>query len=380
MSGGVDSSVAAYLVREAGYEVTGATMRLYDNETIGIPSEKTCCSIDSWNDACDVANRLGIGYIIYDMRGEFRKEVMDRFVCAYENGQTPNPCIDCNRYLKFESLYKLCVSDLEKVGAVVDGSEASSRDADASADKVMIATGHYARIEFDEESGRYMMRKAADLSKDQTYVLYNMTQDQLSRTLFPLGELTKPEVRKIAESMSFATAHKKESQDICFVPDGNYGAFIEGYTGRTYPPGDFVDEDGNVMGRHKGIINYTIGQRKGLGLALKKPAYVQKIDTERNCVVLGDNEHLFKRELEAEDFNWLSIAEPEGEIRGLARIRYKHHEAPATITPLPADPKTGKPRVKIVFDEPQRAITSGQAVVVYGGENGDYVLGGGVIK
>ncbi len=392
MSGGVDSSVAAYLVREAGYEVTGATMRLYDNETIGIPSEKTCCSIESWNDACDVANRLGIGYIIYDMRGEFRKEVMDRFVCAYENGQTPNPCIDCNRYLKFESLYKLSVKDLETVGAVVDGSKAASEAADGadcsgdskcnvpSTDKVMIATGHYARIEYDEESGRYMMRKAVDLSKDQTYVLYNMTQEQLSRTLFPLGELTKPEVRKIAESMSFATAHKKESQDICFVPDGDYGAFIEGYTGRTYPPGDFVDEEGNVMGTHKGIINYTIGQRKGLGLALKKPAYVQKIDTVNNCVVLGDNEHLFKKELYADDFNWLSIAEPAEEIRGLARIRYKHHEAPATITPLDPDSETGKPRVKIVFDEPQRAITSGQSVVVYGGENGDYVLGGGIIR
>ena len=352
MSGGVDSSVAAYLVREAGYETTGATMRLFDNETIGIES-KTCCSLSSIEDACAVANKLGISYAVYDMRPDFRHEVIDRFVSAYEHGSTPNPCVACNKYLKFDRLYELASRDL-----LTDGES-----------ELYIATGHYAVIE-RSAGGRYMLRKGQDVSKDQSYFLYDLTQEQLSRTLFPLGSMTKSEVREIAESQGLVTAKKRESQDICFVPGGDYASFIRGYTGHEYPQGDFVSTDGTVLGTHKGIIKYTIGQRKGLGLALKKPAYVLDIDTGRNRVILGDNEDLFTRELTAGDFNWVSTAPPQGNIRAMARIRYRHHEAPAEIIPISGD------TVRINFDEPQRAITRGQSVVVY---DEDYVLGGGII-
>lgn len=365
MSGGVDSSVAAYLVREAGYDVTGATMRLFDNETIGI-TDKTCCSLSSIEDACAVANKLGIGYVVYDMRPDFRREVIDRFVSAYEHGATPNPCVACNKYLKFDRLYELSASDL------LESNEGSEGSPDSLADRppLSIATGHYAVIE-KSPAGRFMLRKGADPGKDQSYFLYDLTQEQLSRTLFPLGSMTKPEVREIAESLGLVTAKKRESQDICFVPGGDYASFIRGYTGRNYPPGDFVSTDGSVMGRHKGIINYTVGQRKGLGLALKKPAYVLRLDTDNNQVILGDNEELFTRELVCEDFNWVSMAAPQSDIRASARIRYRHHEAPAVIIPLSEN------SARIVFDEPQRAITRGQSVVVYDGE---YVLGGGIIK
>jgi len=355
MSGGVDSSVAAYLVREAGYETTGATMRLFDNETIGI-SDKTCCSLSSIEDACAVANKLGINYVVYDMRPDFRREVIDRFVSAYEQGSTPNPCVACNKYLKFDRLYELAARDL-----LTDTADGESG--------LFVATGHYAVIE-KSAGGRYMLRKGSDASKDQSYFLYDLTQEQLSRTLFPLGAMTKSEVRAIALEQGLVTAKKRESQDICFVPGGDYASFIRGYTGHEYPQGDFVGTDGKVMGTHKGIINYTIGQRKGLGLALKKPAYVLSIDTAGNRVILGDNEELFARELTAGQFNWVSTAAPQDDIRALARIRYRHHEAPARIVPLSED------TVRIIFDEPQRAITSGQSVVVY---DGDYVLGGGII-
>ena len=376
MSGGVDSSVAAYLVREAGYEVTGATMRLFDNETIGV-TDKTCCSLSSIEDACAVANKLGINYVVYDMRPDFRREVIDRFVSAYERGETPNPCVACNKYLKFDRLYELSAADLlraEELSAdPLTGSEAGGQNAsDAALDipPLSIATGHYAVIE-RSPSGRFMLRKGSDPGKDQSYFLYDLTQEQLSRTLFPLGSMSKPEVREIAASLGLVTAKKRESQDICFVPGGDYSSFICGYTGHEYPPGDFVSTDGTVMGRHKGIINYTIGQRKGLGLALKKPAYVLDIDVAGNRVILGDNEELFTRELTASDFNWVSMAPAQSDIRASARIRYRHHEAPATIIPLSED------KVKIIFDEPQRAITRGQSVVVY---DGDYVIGGGIIS
>ena len=352
MSGGVDSSVAAYLLREAGYETTGVTMRLFDNGTIGIGSDKTCCSLSSIEDACSVANKLGIYFLVYDMREEFRREVIDRFIDAYEHGETPNPCIACNRYLKFDALYRLGAADLHD-------------------DSVMVATGHYAVIEKDPGSGRYMLRKSSFTDKDQSYVLYNLTQPQLARTLFPLGELSKKEVREIAESQGLVTAKKRESQDICFVPDGDYAGFIRRYAGREYPPGDFVDEQGHVMGQHKGIIKYTIGQRKGLGLALKAPAYVKEIDVEGNRVILGDNASLFRRELSARDFNWVSTAPPAGDLRASARIRYRHREAPATVIPV------SETEVRVIFDEPQRAVTRGQSVVLY---DGDYVLGGGIIQ
>ena len=360
MSGGVDSSTAAYLVREAGYDVNGATMRLFDNETVGI-SDKTCCSLSSIEDACAVANRLGISFVVYDMRDDFRREVIDRFVSAYEHGSTPNPCTACNKYLKFDRLYELGARDLR------EGTETSSSE---DAPLLSIATGHYAVIE-KSPSGRYMLRKGVDSAKDQSYFLYDLTQEQLSRTLFPLGGLTKHQVREIAESLGLVTAKKRESQDICFVPGGDYASFICRYTGHDYSPGDFVSADGSVMGTHKGIIHYTVGQRKGLGLSLKKPAYVLEIDTDLNRVILGDNEELFTRELTAGDFNWVSMAAPAGDIHASARIRYRHREAPASVIPL------SESSVRIIFDEPQRAITRGQSVVVY---DGDYVLGGGIIK
>lgn len=360
MSGGVDSSVAAYLMQQAGYEVTGVMMKLFDSEN------------NNADDARRVAERLGADFELFDMRDIFRAEVIDKFVSAYERGETPNPCVFCNKRLKFEELYNLGAESLDS-------------------DEAVIATGHYAVIEYDEAAGRYKLRKAVNKEKDQSYVLYNLTQEQLARTCFPLGSLSKDEVRAIAGEQGFVTAQKKESQDICFIPDGDYAGFIMEYSGREYPSGDFVDEAGNIMGEHKGIINYTIGQRKGLGLALKKPAYVLELDTDNNRVVLGDNETLFKRELSAHDFNWLSMAAPEGEFRASARIRYRHKEAMATIIPIidesekaaagaagAANIKAGIacPRVKIIFDEPQRAITRGQSVVLY---DGDYVLGGGII-
>lgn len=337
MSGGVDSSVAAYLMQQAGYEVTGVMMKLFDNS-----------GSDNADDARKVAERLSSGFEVFDMRSDFRSEVIDKFVAAYERGETPNPCVFCNKRLKFDELY------------VAAGGEG------------VIATGHYAIIEYDEAAGRYKLKKAVNPEKDQSYVLYNLTQEQLARTAFPLGALSKDEVRRIADEQGFVTAHKSESQDICFIPDGDYAGFIERYTGKTYPAGDFVDEEGNVMGEHRGIINYTIGQRKGLGLALKKPAYVLELDTEHNRVILGDNEDLFKRELTAHAFNWVSMEAPSGPFRASARIRYKHREAPAEIIPLAA----GADAVRIVFDEPQRAPTRGQSVVLY---DGDYVLGGGII-
>lgn len=374
MSGGVDSSVAAYLVREAGYDVTGATMRLYDNETIGV-TDKTCCSLSSIEDACAVADKLGIAYVVYDMRQDFRCAVIDNFVSAYENGSTPNPCVACNRHLKFDKLYELGATDLlhdisDITGSEDDSGSLLSTDPHMDEPPLSIATGHYAIIE-KSPSGRYMLRKGVDAGKDQSYFLYPLGQTQLARTLFPLGPLHKDEVREIAESQGLVTARKRESQDICFIPGGDYSSFIRGYTGHVYPPGDFVDTAGNVMGSHKGIINYTIGQRKGLGLALKKPAYVLDIDPAGNRVLLGDNDELFTRELTAEDFNWVSMAAPSSGIRASARIRYRHREAPCEVHPLSED------SVRIIFDEPQRAITRGQSVVVY---DGDYVLGGGIIK
>ena len=417
MSGGVDSSVAAYLVREAGYDTTGATMRLFDNETIGLDSGKTCCSLSSIEDACAVANRLGISYVVYDMREDFKREVINRFVDAYEHGATPNPCVACNKHLKFDLLYQLCARDLlsdqpdagnllsnaasnDDSGTYTTNSDGSSdsksvvlnsgvnnagnantgKSADsngytavrslAEAPPLSIATGHYARIEHDRGAGRFLLRKGVDPGKDQSYFLCDLTQEQLGRTLFPLGSMTKSEVRDVAESLGLVTAKKRESQDICFVPGGDYASFIKGYTGHEYPYGDFVDAHGNVMGEHKGIIKYTIGQRKGLGLALKKPAYVCALDVENNRAILGDNGDLFKRDMTASEFNWIAMDVPSSDIRASARIRYRHHEAPARIIPLGAD------RVKIEFDEPQRAMTRGQSVVVYDGE---YVIGGGII-
>lgn len=348
MSGGVDSSVAAYLTKEMGYNATGITLKLFDNEDIGEKKEKTCCSLDDIDDARNVCRKIGIPYYVYNFKDSFKENVIDRFISAYENGTTPNPCIDCNRYIKFEKLIR--------------------RAEELEFDKVV--TGHYSIIEYDEGADRFLLKKSADLSKDQSYVLYSLTQKQLSKTLLPLGNLTKSYVREIAESLNLINAKKHDSQDICFVPDGDYAKFIEQYTGRTYPNGNFVDENGNILGEHKGIIRYTVGQRKGLGLALPCPMYVKEKNLEENKVILCENHRLFSKELYATDINLISCDRIDKPMRVKARVRYNQPEQPATVE------QTDNNTIHITFDEPQRAISKGQAVVLYDGE---YVIGGGTI-
>lgn len=344
MSGGVDSSVAAFFMKQAGFECIGATMKLYDNEDIGLCKEQTCCSLDDIEDARSVATRLGMPYYVFNFKDEFEEKVIDKFIKTYEIGGTPNPCIDCNRHLKFEKLI--------------------NRMKELHYDYVV--TGHYADIE--ERDGRYYLKKGKDLSKDQSYVLYSLTQEQLAHTMFPLGKYSKDEIREIAEQNGFINAKKRDSQDICFVPDGDYAGFIEEHTGKKYPSGDFVDKKGNVLGRHNGIIRYTIGQRKGLNLAVGHPVYVISKDIENNTVVVGSNEDLNTTRLEAVDFNWIS-PKPNDKISCFAKTRYNMKEQECTAY---ADGD----RVIVEFKNPVRAVTSGQAVVLY---SGDYVLGGGTI-
>ena len=346
MSGGVDSSVAAYLMKQRGFDCIGVTMKLFSNEEIGCSRAKTCCSLEDVEDARSVAYRLGIPYYVFNFTEDFGRQVIDRFVAAYENGATPNPCIDCNRYLKFERLYR--------------------RAAELGCDRV--ATGHYARIE--KQGDRYLLKKASDESKDQSYVLYAMTQEQLAHTAFPCGALNKTQTRQIAEEQGFLNAEKPDSQDICFVPDGDYAAFIRRYTGKCYPDGPFVTTQGTIVGRHRGIIHYTVGQRKGLGISSDRPLYVQSIDAAKNTVVLGEDRELFGTELNAGNFNWIAFETPPDILRAKAKIRYRHREQWATVE------VTGKNTVHLVFDAPQRAVTRGQAVVLY---DGDTVLGGGEI-
>lgn len=348
MSGGVDSSVAALLVCRAGYEAMGVTLRLYENEDAGLVGEKTCCSLDDVNDARAVCARLQIPFYVFNFKESFRREVMDRFTEAYEKGETPNPCIDCNRYIKFEKL----MNRAKEIGCET------------------VATGHYARVAQDEASGRWLLKKGLDTSKDQSYVLYSLTQQQLSRLLLPLGELTKEQVRQLAEENGFVNAKKRDSQDICFVPDGNYAAFIERHTGKSFAPGSFVGAGGQVYGQHRGIIHYTVGQRKGLGLSFPQPMYVCGIDPEKNEVLLGEHERLFSTELIAGEINLISRAEISEPMKVKAKVRYRQAEQPATAV------QTGPDQLKITFDQPQRAVTKGQAVVLY---DGDTVVGGGRI-
>lgn len=348
MSGGVDSSVAAYLTKAQGYDCIGVTMKLFHNEDIGVSREHSCCSLDDVEDARSVARRLGIPYHVFNFSDRFRECVIDKFVRAYENGTTPNPCIDCNSYLKFDKLFQRA----RELGCEY------------------VVTGHYARIEYDAHTGKYLLKKAVDDNKDQSYMLYTMTQEQLAHTLFPLGGLTKPEVRSIAEDYGLCNAHKHDSQDICFVQSGSYADFIRRYTGRSYPEGSFIDASGNILGTHKGIIHYTVGQRKGLGISLQKPMYVCGINAADNTVVLGGERSLYSKEAEIGSFNWISAIIPDREIRCKAKVRYRQQEQWATAVPL------DNGNVRLVFDEPQRAIASGQAAVLY---VGDIVLGGGKI-
>ena len=435
MSGGVDSSVAAALMVQEGYECIGCTMKLLDASVTDLSAKvcelsagteagatgtcsakagaagtgsagtcsakagaagtrssapHTCCSLDDVEDARSVARKLGMPYYVFNFTSDFGEKVIDRFVRIYQAGGTPNPCIDCNRYMKFGRLFL--------------------RAQELGCDKVV--TGHYARTDFDEKTGRWQLLRSKNRAKDQTYVLYAMTQEQLAHAAFPLGEFDgKEEVRQLAEHYGFVNSHKPDSQDICFVPNGKYADFIEGRTGQRAPYGDFVDEEGHVLGEHKGLIRYTIGQRRGLGLALPAPLYVQRIDTEKNQVVLTPENRLFSRRLIAEDFNWiwtpdwekqwsLKLSEsPESSTEHTsdgkwsvlpdtmkcpgtdtppvgytcevtAKPRYRAKEAEATARVLDGG------KVEILFHEPQRALTIGQAVVLYMGEK---VVGGGTI-
>ena len=346
MSGGVDSSVAALLLLERGRHVVGCTMKLFDRADPDEPRGRTCCSLDDAEDALAVARRLGIPYAVFNFTEAFSGEVLDRFVRCYRSGVTPNPCIDCNRYLKF--------------GALLRRAEVLGCD--------RLATGHYARIE--RKNGRYLLKKALDPSKDQSYVLYFLSQDQLARTEFPLGGLLKAEVRAIAERHGFVNARKPDSQDLCFVPDGDVAGAVERLSGRAGEPGAFLDPDGRILGRHQGIARYTVGQRRGLGLSAGAPLYVCGISAADNTVTLGPREALFSSEAAAGDFHWISGEAPKTPFRCRARIRYRQPEQPALAVPG-ADGV-----VRLRFDEPQRAVTPGQAAVLY---DGDLVLGGGTL-
>ena len=343
MSGGVDSSVAAYLTQRTGIKCIGATMKLYD------AGDTACCSADNISDARAVAQRLGMEFHVLDFSAEFRKHVTDHFAESYESGLTPNPCIECNRHLKFSNFLDRALS----LGCDY------------------MVTGHYARIQKYGNSDRYLLRKAKDEAKDQSYFLYGIPQAHLSRVLFPLGDLTKAEVRQIADEQGFINAKKKDSQDICFIPDGDYLAFLKRHTGKEYPAGNYLDLSGNVIGQHGGAVGYTIGQRKGLGIALGAPAYVCSKDMEKNTVTLGPNEALFHTTLLANDWNWLAFSSLTEPMKLQAKARSRMVEQPATVYPEEND------YVRVVFDEPQRALTPGQAVVLY---DGDVVVGGGIIR
>ena len=345
MSGGVDSAVAALLLKKAGYSVTGVTMQLH-GEGKTEEGGRSCSTAKDVEDAAKVAALIGIPFESHELSSDFACHVIAPFIDAYEHGATPNPCVDCNRHMKFAHLHQLA-----KEGGFD-----------------FLATGHYAQIE--QKGGRFLLKKAKDETKDQSYMLYSLTQDQLSRTLFPLGEYPKTKTRELAAQYDLPNSQKPDSQDICFVPDGDYAAFITSYTGKTYPEGDFVSVDGKVLGKHKGIIRYTVGQRKGLGIALGAPTYVCKICPDTNTVVLGKNEDLFTAELVAKDLNWIAFDTPPATFRCKAKTRYRQTEEWATVTPL-ADGK-----VHVVFDRPLRAITPGQSIVFY---DSDYVLGGGKI-
>ena len=354
MSGGVDSSVAAWLMKEQGAQCIGVTLKLFANGDTGLEADDSgqghrgCCSLDDINDARAVAHRLDMPHYVLNFAEEFRNTVMRRFVEAYVQGATPNPCIDCNRFIKFSRL-------LER---------ARQLDFDT------IVTGHYARIEQDGPEGRFLLRRAADPGKDQSYVLYGMSQDQLAHTLFPLGGMTKARTRELAEAQGFVNARKRDSQDICFVPDRDYGAFIERHTGKPAAAGDMLDEAGRVLGRHRGIIRYTIGQRRGLGIALNGPVYVKAKSAADNTLTLGPESSLYARSLIARDLNLIVRERLERPLRISAKTRYAQQDQQAWVE------QTGEDTARVDFDEPQRAIAPGQAVVFY---DRDLVVGGGVI-
>jgi tRNA-specific 2-thiouridylase len=360
MSGGVDSSAAAALLKQQGHELVGFTMQLWNQrrgisvDENGEPLPSRCCSLDDVYDARRVAEELGFPFYVLNLEREFERDVVQPFVQSYLNGETPIPCVSCNSRLKFASLDQLAAS--------------------LGCDKV--ATGHYARVEFDETAKRYRLLRARNLDKDQSYFLWELTQDQLSRAHFPLGEMSKPEVRQLAREHNLAVAEKSESQEICFVPDGDYAGFIERYlaaedsSDRLPGEGEIVNREGAVVGQHAGVHRYTIGQRRGIGIAAPEPLYVVNINAGKNQVVVGGPDELLGTEFHAAGVNWVAFAEPSEPVRAEVRVRYRHTPANATITSLANN------RVHVVFDEPQRAITPGQTTVFY---RGDEVIGGGWI-
>lgn len=348
MSGGVDSSAAAYLLKQAGYDVIGVTMQIWQDEDTETQEESGgCCGLSAVEDARRVACSLEIPYYVMNFKNEFKTAVIDYFAEEYKKGNTPNPCIACNRFVKWESLLK--------------------RSLDIGAE--FIATGHYARV-VKLPSGRFTLKKSATAEKDQTYALYNLTQFQLSHTLMPVGEYTKDEIRQIAKNINLRVANKPDSQEICFIPDNNYAKFITEYSGEAPKEGDFVTSDGKIIGKHKGIIHYTVGQRKGLNLSMGHPVFVLAIRPETNEVVIGNGDEVYSSKLYANNLNFMSIEDLEDEMTVDAKIRYSHKGSKCIIRKIDAD------IVECVFEEPQRAVTPGQAVVFY---NGDYVVGGGTI-
>ena len=348
MSGGVDSSVTAKLLLDAGYDVAGATMHLYSNDDIGIERTKTCCSLDDVEDAREVAYKLSIPFHVFNFADSFKECVMDKFVNTYLDGGTPNPCIDCNRFLKF--------------GKFLEMAQMLGYD--------YIATGHYVTKEFDEKSGRWLLRRSADRKKDQTYVLYSMTQDQLEHSLFPVGDMNKNDIRAIADKNSLVNAGKPDSQDICFIPDGDYAGFITSRAGEQQK-GDIVLTSGEKLGTHKGLIHYTVGQRKGVGVSYSEPLFVIEKDIAGNRLIMGTPDKLTRTTLTACEVNMLTTDRLNSPIKCTACTRYHQQDVPCTVTPI------GEKRVRVDFEQPHKAICKGQAVVFY---DGDYLIGGGTIE
>lgn len=348
MSGGVDSSVSVKLLLDEGYDVAGATMHLYNNEDIGLERSRTCCSLNDVEDARLVALKLGIDFHVFNFSSDFKEYVIDNFVDTYLHGATPNPCIECNKHLKF--------------GKFLDRALLLGYD--------HIATGHYVTKEFDENSQRWLLKRSGDRMKDQSYVLYGMTQEQLKRTLFPVGEMNKDKIRNIAEENSLVNADKPDSQDICFIPDGDYAKFITERAGEQ-PDGDIVLSDGSVLGKHKGLINYTVGQRRGIGVSYSEPLFVIKKDINSNKLVMGTKGEVFSSSLTASDVNFIPFDKLTEPIECTAQTRYHQQDVPCCVYPLDDN------RVRVEFKTPHKAISKGQAVVFYDGE---YVVGGGTIE
>ena len=347
MSGGVDSSAAAVILKQQGYEVGGCTMKLVDKQAC--TEERVCGSSDDIKDAKSVCEKLGIEHFVFDFTELFREKVIDKFAQSYICGETPNPCINCNKYIKFDKM----LSTALELG--YDG----------------IATGHYANTAYDEKSGRYLLLRPIDRKKDQTYVLYNLTQEQLAHVIFPLCDSDKAANRKLAERYGLVNSRKPDSQDICFVPNGDYAGFICRHTGKSFPAGDYLDTKGNVIGSHEGFIRYTIGQRKGLGMAFGRPVFVCSKNAAENTVTLGSSDDLMSRTVIADNVNLIAVPNIDGEMHITAKVRYNMPDVPGTLSSLP----DGK--IKVVFDSPVRAAAKGQSLVIY---DGDIVIGGGIIS